>query len=78
MITTTAIPSERRHQWHIRFDRIVCRDCGAVRGVDDGKRCRGATRIRPMAGIRQDVGLLGQKAKSDPSSLLIAIRQERT
>jgi hypothetical protein len=53
MPAPTAIPAPSGHQWHIRFDRVVCRDCDAVRGADDGKRCRGATKIRPLAAIRQ-------------------------
>lgn len=42
-----------QHQWHIRFDRVVCRNCDAVRGKDDRKRCTGVIKIRPMAAMRQ-------------------------
>jgi hypothetical protein len=42
----------RRHQWHLAFDRIVCRDCGVSVRVAE-LECKGATRIRPQAAIRQ-------------------------
>lgn len=57
----TATP---QHQWHMRFDRVVCRDCDAVRGHDDWKKCKGATRIRPMAGIRQQPEERGHDERS--------------
>jgi hypothetical protein len=43
----------RPHDWHLRFDRVVCRNCDARFSDDDGKPCTGATKIRPQAGIRQ-------------------------
>ncbi len=62
-----------RHQWHIRFDRVVCRDCDAERGHDDWKKCKSTSKIRPLAGIR-NVSLLGQKPKTDPNSLPLSQR----
>lgn len=48
------MPAEpRRHQWHMRFDRVVCRDCDAIEGVDDDPPCPGTRKIRPQATIRQ-------------------------
>jgi hypothetical protein len=69
MPTTTAIPASNGHQWHMRFDRVVCRNCDVVRGYDDGTKCKGAMKIRPMAGIRQHVSLLGHKPTTDPNFL---------
>jgi hypothetical protein len=44
----------RRHQWTLRFDRTLCRDCGAPRNDNDAdETCAGAAKIRPMAGFRQ-------------------------
>jgi hypothetical protein len=52
---TTAAP--RRHQWHLQFDRIVCRDCGAHFTDNDAEEtCAGAEKIRPRAGMRDDAG----------------------
>jgi hypothetical protein len=50
-----AIPpySSLRHQWHMRFDRLVCRNCGNEEGDDDHVRCTGARRMRPIATFRQ-------------------------
>jgi hypothetical protein len=45
-------PTASGHQWHMRFDRVVCRDCDAVYGDDDAP-CPGTKKIRPQAGIRQ-------------------------
>jgi hypothetical protein len=47
------IAASNGHEWHIRFDRVVCRDCDAVRGKDDQVKCKGATKVRPLAGIKQ-------------------------
>lgn len=44
------VPQHARHQWHMRFDSIACRNCGVT--GDDRKLCRGARRIRAMAGMR--------------------------
>lgn len=41
------------HQWHLSFDRVVCRNCDAVQGDDDDAPCPGTTKIRPQAAIRQ-------------------------
>lgn len=68
------IAAANGHEWHIRFDRVVCRDCDAVRGQDDKKMCRGAVKIRPMAGIR-NVSLRGHNPKADPTFLHLAERE---
>jgi hypothetical protein len=46
------MPAPRRHQWHLAFDRIRCRDCGLDED-DAGPVCTGAVKIRPQAAIRQ-------------------------
>lgn len=57
----------------MRFDRVVCRDCRLDEN-DAGPVCKGTTKIRPMAGIRQDVSLLGHQPETDPNSLPNEIR----
>lgn len=39
-----------RHQWQMRFDSVCCRNCGVT--GDDGKVCKGAKRVRPLAAMR--------------------------
>jgi hypothetical protein len=68
------IAASNGHQWHIRFDRVVCRDCDAVRGEDDGKRCKGATKIRPMAGMRNGGAELGLNI----TRVVISIRENES
>ena len=60
--SATTIPSPGGHQWHIRFDRVACRDCGASLNFaeDDERPCRGAGKIRPIAGIRQQKQIEGR------------------
>jgi hypothetical protein len=43
------------HLWHMRFDRILCRNClVTLKGFeDDDTPCTGAAKIRPIAGMRQ-------------------------
>lgn len=43
----------RQHDWTLRFDRVVCRNCDAEEGDDAHRPCTGATKIRPQTGIRQ-------------------------
>lgn len=49
-----------KHQWMLRFDRVVCRECGVPR---DGARkpCRGSKIIRPMAAMRQEQRQRGER-----------------
>lgn len=48
------VPAHVRHQWHMRFDSVCCRNCGVT--GDDGKACRGARKVRPMAtGVPQRI-----------------------
>jgi len=51
-------PAPRPHDWHLRFDRVVCRACDAVLTNGDVARgkitpCPGTMKIRPQAAIRQ-------------------------
>jgi hypothetical protein len=41
----------RRHQFALRFDRTVCRDCGRD-AADAGFECKGAGKVRPRAAFR--------------------------
>lgn len=48
------MPEPRRHQWHLSFDRVCCRDCDAVQGDEDADRpCPGTRKIRPRAACRE-------------------------
>lgn len=40
-----------RHQWVLRFDREVCRDCNVPRS-EEHQACTGPRKIRPMATMR--------------------------
>lgn len=55
MPATTAIPTDRGHQWNMRFDAVRCRNCDApMKFLEDVERpCPGAGKIRPIAGMRQ-------------------------
>ncbi|MDB6166001.1 MAG: hypothetical protein JWQ83_1141 [Lacunisphaera sp.] len=55
MPAPSATPAATRHQWHMRFDAVTCRNCDApMRYLEDVERpCPGANRIRPIAGLRQ-------------------------
>jgi hypothetical protein len=48
-------PTASGHQWHMRFDRVVCRNCDAtMKFLEDVERpCPGTRKIRPQAAIRQ-------------------------
>jgi len=47
-------PTASGHQWHLSFDRVVCRNCDAEEGDDHHKPCPGTTKIRPRAtAVRQ-------------------------
>lgn len=43
------------HQWHLSFDRVICRACGVRFSDGDGSQCKGAAKIRPMATAVRDV-----------------------
>lgn len=50
----SAIPAAPRHQWHLQFDRVTCRACGAhFTDQDADETCTGAAKIRPIAAFRQ-------------------------
>lgn len=55
MPAPSAIPADSDgHHWHMRFDRVLCRNCGADHEFpDDHVSCTGAKRIRPLAAFRQ-------------------------
>lgn len=48
------MPADRRHEWHLSFDRVCCRDCDVLwsKDVKDGL-CPGTTKIRPRAACRE-------------------------
>lgn len=59
MPAPTAIPAAPSgHQWALRFDAVVCRNCDAsMEFLEDVQRpCPGTGKIRPIAGIRAEVG----------------------
>lgn len=57
----------RPHEWHLRFDRITCRNCDLDR-AGAGPVCTGRSRIRPQAACRQrPKAIRGTKVGTSPN-----------
>lgn len=48
------------HQWHLSFDRVICRACGARFSDGDGMACKGTGKVRPRATAVRPVAELGR------------------